>query len=302
MGVVYTETIARGARNSIRSTVGLFLGALGLAPQEAVDVSPLAASDVGALRLSWESHFTRPELAEHLDAHPTLACRVPGANEYCIGDLWQERADIGVILEATGDRHRASLVEGLVEAFRAASARLVLLSQDEERRALRFYQSRGWRAVEEILVYRRPESPLPHLDSRLDVVTLTPPRLPDLMALEAGAFPWLWRFGESYFQQTAIAPNRRLLLGYEGSRLAGYIIIALHGNFGHLDRLAVDPAFQGSGYGAELLSRALSEMAARGASTMGLSTQQDNTRSQSLYERFGFRRGGAYTMYGKWVA
>ena len=265
-------------------------------------MSPLTASDVSALRLSWESHFTQPELVEHLEAHPTLACRVPAANEYCIGDLWQERTDIGVILEATGDRHRASLVESLVEAFRAASARMVLLSQDEEKRALRFYQSRGWSAVQEILVYKRPRSPVPHAESRLDIVTLTPPRLPDLMALEAASFPWLWRFGEPYFQQTAIAPNRRLLLGYEGNRLAGYIIITLHGNFGHLDRLAVDPAFQGSGYGAELLSRALNEMAARGASTTGLSTQKDNYRSQCLYERFGFQPAGAYTMYGKWVA
>jgi ribosomal-protein-alanine N-acetyltransferase len=299
---VYTEAIARGARNSIRNTVGLFLGALGAAPQEEVGVSPLTAGDVSALRLSWESHFTQPELAEHLEAHPTLACRVPGLNEYSIGDLWQERPDIGVILETIGDRHRASLVEGLVDAFRAGGAKLVLLSQDEERRALRFYQSRRWRAVQDILVYRRPQSPVPSVESRLQMVTLTPPRLPELMALEAASFPWLWRFGELYFRQSAIAPNRRLLLGYEGSHLAGYIIIALHGNFGHLDRLAVAPAFQGGGYGAELLTKALSEMAIRGASTMGLSTQKDNHRSQALYERFGFHRVGSYSLYGKWAA
>ena len=265
-------------------------------------MSPLTASDVSTLRLSWESHFTQPELVGHLEAHPTLACSVPGANEYCIGDLWQERADIGIILEVAGERHRASLVEGLVEAFRARSARMVLLSQDEEQRALRFYQSRGWSAMQEVLVYRRSQSPIPPVQSRLAMVTLTPTRLPDLMSLESASFPWLWRFGAPYLQETAIAPNRRLLLGYEGSRLVGYIVIALHGNFGHLDRLAVDPAFQGSGYGAELLARALHEMAARGASTVGLSTQKENYRSQSLYERFGFQRVGAYTMYGKWIA
>ena len=265
-------------------------------------MSPLTTSDVSRLRLSWESHFTQPELVEHLEAHPTLACRVPGADEYCIGDLWQERADIGVVIEVVGNRHRASLVEGLVEAFRAASARMVLLSRDEEQRALRFYQSHGWSAMQEVLVYRRPQAPIPSVQSRLAIVTLTPTRLPDLVALESAAFPWLWRFGEPVFQQTATSPNRRLLLGYEGSRLVGYIIIALHGNFGHLDRLAVDPVLQGNSYGAELLARALREMATRGASTVGLSTQKENYRSQSLYERFGFQRASAYTMYGKWIA
>ena len=39
---------------------------------------------------------------------------------------------------------------------------MVLLSQDEEQRALRFYQSRGWGAVQEVLVYRRPQAPVPH--------------------------------------------------------------------------------------------------------------------------------------------
>ena len=273
-----------------------------MAPQEAVAVAPLTASDVSGLRLSWESHFTPLELAEHLTAQPTLACRVPGAHEYAIGDLWQERTDIGVIVEVSGDRHRAALVDDLVEAFRAGGAQMVLISQDEEQRALRLYLSRGWDAVQEILVYRRPQAPLPPAESRLSVVTLTPARLADVMALESASFPWLWRFGETYFQRTATQPNRRLLLGYEGNHLVGYFIIALHGNFGHLDRLAIDPAFQGNGYGAELLTRALREMAARGASTIGLSTQRENSRSQRLYEHFGFRRAGAYTMYGKSIA
>jgi ribosomal protein S18 acetylase RimI-like enzyme len=42
-------------------------------------------------------------------------------------------------------------------------------------------------------------------------------------------------------------------------------------------------------------------MSTRGASTMGLSTQKDNYRSQALYERFGFQRAGSYVLYGKWA-
>lgn len=239
---------------------------------------------------------------EHLEQHPNLAWRVPGGNDYAIGDSWQGRAEIGLLVEVMGSRHRAALVDRLLQAMREGGARLVMISPDEEDRALGFYQQNGWTCREEVILYRRPQRPVPALPHRLSLFTLTPERLPDLLALEEAAFPWLWRYGAPIFQAAATTPDRRLSLGYLGGDLVGYLIYTLHGEFGHVDRLAVHPRYQAQDYGAELLAHVLREMAAHGATSAGLSTQKENHRSQRLYEGFDFRRTGEkYRMYGKWL-
>jgi GNAT superfamily N-acetyltransferase len=259
---------------------------------------------VAELHLPWESHFTQQELSDHLARRSALAVRVAGSDEYAVGQWWQGRTEIGVLQEvmAVGHHQALALVERLLETLRAAGARLAILSQEEEQRALGFYRAHDWLKLEEILVYRRPQAAVPTDQGRLAFATLTPHRLPELMALEQVSFPWIWRYGSAFFQEAAVTPGRRLLLAYQQSTLIGYLIITLHGSFGHLDRLAVHPAFQHRGYGAELLRHALGEMTTRGATAAGLSTQKDNYRSQRLYESFGFRRTGKYCIYGKWIA
>jgi len=255
------------------------------------------------LRLPWSSRFEPEELRGHLEQYPHLAWWVPGTNHYAIGGYWQERGEIGQILEVMGGRYQALLVDRLLTSMRQVGIRLALLSQDEERRALGFYKSLGWILLEEVILYRRSQQAIPLLPRRLTMFTLTPDRGPALISLEEATFPWLWRYGYAVFQSAAITPNRRLCLGYRGNDLVGYFIYTLHHDFGHLDRLAVHPRYQGQGYGAELLAFALRDMASRGAVSFGLSTQKDNHRSQRLYEGFGFRRTGEkYCLYGKWIA
>lgn len=276
---------------------------LGLAsPPPEAPVAPLTTADMARLRLPWSSRFEPEEFREHLEQHPPLAWWVPGTNHYAIGGYWQGRSDIGQVLEVMGGRYQALLVDRLLTAMRQVGIRLVLLSQDEEGRALKFYKSLGWIPLEEVIIYRRSRQAIPVLPRRLTMLTLTPERGPALLDLEMAAFPWLWRYGYSVFQAAAITPNRRLCLGYLGNDLVGYFIYTMHQDFGHLDRLAVHPYHQGHGYGAELLAFALQDMANRGATSFGLSTQRDNRRSQRLYEGFGFRRTGErYYIYGKWL-
>ena len=68
----------------------------------------------------------------------------------------------------------------------------------------------------------------------------------------------------------------------------------------HLDRIAVRPDLQGSGYGAATLAFTVETLFHRGSRRVGLSTQATNHRSRRLYERFGFRRtpGHDYDLYG----
>jgi ribosomal-protein-alanine N-acetyltransferase len=73
----------------------------------------------------------------------------------------------------------------------------------------------------------------------------------------------------------------------------------LYGQHAHLTRLAVDPANQGHGIGAQLLHQAIIDVLGRGATRITLNTQEYNLRSQQLYERFGFVNTG-YRMPVMW--
>ena len=93
-----------------------------------------------------------------------------------------------------------------MEALRAYGARLAILSPEEEERALGFYRDRGWEPLEEVLVYRRNASPLPAVAGDLTFAPLTDDLLPGLMAVEAAAFPWLWRYGPDFFGEADATP------------------------------------------------------------------------------------------------
>ena len=126
--------------------------------------------------------------------------------------------------------------------------------------------------------------------------------LPALVQLEQETFPWLWWELAAAFLQSDRRPDTRVLVAYLDDELVGYLILAVRGTWGHLNRIGVRPRLQGQGFGRELLAVAIEEMARRGARTLGLNTQSDNSRSQRLYEGFGFvRTGETFKIYGKWL-
>jgi len=137
---------------------------------------------------------------------------------------------------------------------------------------------------------------------RLELRPLTQSDLPALVHLEERTFPWLWWNTAAEFQEIATSPHRQVTLGWYGKTLVGYTILARHVDIGHLDRLGVDPNYQGQGFGAELLLAALQTMIDWGMRRFGLSTQADNARSQRLYAAFGFvRQPAGYQIRGQWL-
>jgi ribosomal protein S18 acetylase RimI-like enzyme len=60
---------------------------------------------------------------------------------------------------------------------------------------------------------------------------------------------------------------------------------------------------QGQGVGAYQLRQAIALMEQKGAKRVTLSTQLNNTRSQALYEAYGFHRVKSleYNLVGKWL-
>jgi ribosomal protein S18 acetylase RimI-like enzyme len=127
--------------------------------------------------------------------------------------------------------------------------------------------------------------------------------LADLCAVDHAAFPWLWWNSSLEFEVYGFTPGVELHLGYVDSEPVSYVGITAYPGWGHLDRIAVIPAMQGSGLGYQSLDFAVSSLIRRGARRIGLSTQKQNVRSQQLYERYGFRRSRAndYRLYGKYL-
>jgi ribosomal protein S18 acetylase RimI-like enzyme len=84
--------------------------------------------------------------------------------------------------------------------------------------------------------------------------------------------------------------------------MVGYVSYTLREGRGHIDRIAIDPDFQGKGYGAELLTLTLQRLEREGGRNVGLNTQSDNYKAHGLYGRFGFERlRWGFRIVGKWL-
>ena len=77
-----------------------------------------------------------------------------------------------------------------------------------------------------------------------------------------------------------IQPKCDLWVGTDSERIVAYL--AMNGST--VDRLYVDPAEQGKGWGSRLIEFAKQQC----LSDLDLFTHQENTRARALYERYGF--------------
>ncbi|MBM3135014.1 MAG: GNAT family N-acetyltransferase [Chloroflexi bacterium] len=265
-------------------------------------IVPITSADIPNLSLAADSRFTPDTLARHLARYPHLAFRLAGGPDYALGSCWHRRPEIGLLLEVASQEQRPALVERLLAAYRQAGARLVVLSDSEAERALDFYRQLGFSVLEEVIPYEQPHCRVEPLSPRLALRPLATDDLPALVALEEQAFPWLWWETAESFWEAAQRPDCWVYTAWLGGELVGYLILARRNDLGHINRIAVHPRWQGRGYGAELLTYAIGDLARHGARRVGLNTQSNNTRSQRLYERFAFQcTGERYGVYGLWL-
>jgi len=61
---------------------------------------------------------------------------------------------------------------------------------------------------------------------------------------------------------------------------------------GHITRLATHPDYRGQGIGAIMLHDAMRSLLDLNIKIVGLNTQESNTDSQRLYQKFGFQQVG----------
>ena len=84
--------------------------------------------------------------------------------------------------------------------------------------------------------------------------------------------------------------TRHYLVALDGDAVVGWAGLCDYPDEALVQTLAVAPAVQGRGVGAQLLVALLEEAERRGQRTVSLEVRSDNAPAQRLYDRHGFTR------------
>jgi len=84
--------------------------------------------------------------------------------------------------------------------------------------------------------------------------------------------------------------TRHYLVALDGDAVVGWAGLCDYPDEALVQTLAVAPAVQGRGVGAQLLVALLEEAERRGQRTVSLEVRADNAPAQRLYDRHGFTR------------
>jgi ribosomal protein S18 acetylase RimI-like enzyme len=233
-----------------------------------------------------------------------MAYATQDGRQYVIAGSWRHRKDIAELVEATRGSQREILHDRLLNALADQEFRLVVLDYGLEAKDKDFYRHEQFQLVERILEFERPDLPLSALPLPGGFVARSYQAADrqSVLTVERNSFPWLWWNSEEEWDRYVVTPGVEIIVGTRGDDVVGYAGFVVHQRSGHLDRLAVRDSEQGRGFGATLLAAGLTRMSARGAKHVSLTTQEHNTRSQRLYEKYGFRRGRwTYEIHGRWL-
>lgn len=118
-----------------------------------------------------------------------------------------------------------------------------------------------------------------------------PADLARMAAVDHAAFSPPWQLSLADLRQAQRIASSSTVAVLDAA-VVGYQISTLYRDGAHLARLAVDPAAQGQGIGAALVTDVIGRFARRGVALMTVNTQASNQRSQRLYRRLGFHHNG----------
>lgn len=222
--------------------------------------------------------------------------------QYVVGGPWRRRADIVELIEASNGKHRPALLNAITSSLTSLGVRMLVLDYGPSSVDRDLCRDAGLSVIERIVEYERPDCHVAPRPSNLEIRQIRPEDRDPILDLERHSFPWLWWNSPEEWEAYVALPSVDVIVGLVDGRIVGYAGFTVYHRDGHLDRLAVRDSEQGRGYGSALLVEALTRMDRAGAGRVRLTTQEDNHRSQALYERYGFRRGRwTYAIYGKWL-
>lgn len=155
-----------------------------------------------------------------------------------------------------------------------------------------FLEARGFSLLTEVITLTKADRAVPEIDT--PPITLRPASNHDfeaIAAIDRRAFrPHWWRSDASMRRRATTAS--RFTVAECGDEVVGYAEREVHLPAAHLNRIAVEPEYQGRGIGASLLKRVLISLWQQGTEIISLNTQRSNRRSRRLYTRFGFEPTG----------
>lgn len=258
-------------------------------------VVPLTPADVRNLRIGWRARLNADEIQRCLLLAPGRSVWNPETFEYAIGAPWRNRLDVIQIADLSAIQHPHSMVRGVVEAAHDSGAALTVIVEVDEKRPASFYERVHFEHLEQVVTFQMDRRNVPRIvrPRSLRFVPADPSddvTLDILMEIDNAAFPWIWWNSEDEFRTYGLTPGVNIYLGLDDDVPVSYIGFTAFPGWGHVDRIAVLPTLQGSGYGLHTLAFAVETMASRGARRIGLSTQSTNEQSQRLYRRYGFER------------
>lgn len=276
-----------------------------LSPPSRATAVPLTEAEIPRLRLP--GRRSNEQMRDTLRHWPGRSVWMPGTLEYLLIGSWRNRAEISSIEELSAVRHLEPLVERATAQCHACGDELLLALELESHRVRSRFERAGLAQLEEVVTYEVDSARVPRAPQQrahvLPVRAGDHPLLLQLLALDNAAFPWLWRNCIEEFWEYLDTPGVSVLALHDGSAIVAYIGVTEFDGWGHIDRVAVSPERQGSGYGQAAVLVGVEVLRRGGARRVALSTQQTNVRSQRLYERLGFYRTPEldYHLFGAWT-
>ena len=120
------------------------------------------------------------------------------------------------------------------------------------------------------------------------------PDMEALVSIDRLAFEGFWQLGESGLSEALKAtPAVAVIMAGDVSEPLGYAVVGTQMDTAFLQRIAVVPDHEGSGYGSSLLNAATAWARNRGARTMILNVRPESTRARAFYLRAGFDMTGS---------
>jgi ribosomal protein S18 acetylase RimI-like enzyme len=155
--------------------------------------------------------------------------------------------------------------------------------------ARRSWEHAGYQTFIELALMRQSlEDPIPSPDHLVVEVDGADPA--GLLAIDRAAFADFWRFDRRGMEEAMNATSRSsvfVVRNAEG-RPAAYAIVGYGHAICYLQRVAVDPLWQGRGMGRSLVRVAARAARASGARAMLLNTQPENEPAMALYRSEGY--------------